>query len=73
MQEVTLDGNFEEIIVSVRPSRATRWLRLDVAIRLTGVLVVTAITPTVPWGNRDAAKMVVEGGIGRRLGGPGMY
>ena len=49
VQKASADGQFDEVIVSTLPKRASRWLRRDLITRIEGLgLPVTVVTPRRP-------------------------
>ena len=61
------DGNFDEVIISTLPKRASKWLRRDLIRRVEGLgLPVTAVVPTTAKLSREEQ---LELGIGGGLGG----
>jgi hypothetical protein len=69
IQSVVRDGNYDEIIVSIRPPRWSKWLRCDLLHRIERLgLPVTAILPRGrKLSNKEAGKMMLE------LGGSGPF
>jgi hypothetical protein len=69
IQSAVRDGNYDEIIVSVRPPRWSRWLRCDLMHRIERLgLPVTAILPQGrTLSSKEAGKMMLE------LGGSGPF
>jgi hypothetical protein len=69
IQTLVRDGNYDEIIVSLRPPRWSKWLRLDLIHRIERLGVpVTAILPRGrALSNKEAGKMMLE------LGGSGPF
>jgi hypothetical protein len=66
VQEAVREGNFDEIIISTLPKRASKWLRRDLIRRVEGLgLPVTAIVPS---GGKLSREEQLEIGIGGGLG-----
>src|SRR3954447_10890313 len=71
VKEAGQRGNFDEIIISTVPKRASKWLRRDLIRRVEGLGVpVTAIVPKAdkPFTREEAAFMVGGGGLGDEPG-----
>jgi hypothetical protein len=66
VKEAVQEGNFDEIIISTLPRRASKWLRRDLIRRVEALgLPVTAIVPT---GGKLSREEQLEIGIGGGLG-----
>ena len=66
VKEAVRDGDFDEIIISTLPRRASKWLRRDLIRRVEGLgLPVTAI---VPGGAKLSREDQLEIGTGAGLG-----
>ena len=69
IQGAVRDGNYDEILVSIRPPRWSKWLRYDLIHRIERLgLPVTAILPRGrALSSKEAGKMMLE------LGGSGPF
>ena len=68
VEQAVRDGGFDEIIVSTRPRKTSRWLRRDLIRRIERLgLPVTAIVP----GTRQLTKEEIAEDMGRFVAGGG--
>ena len=68
VEEAVRDGGFDEIIISTRPKKTSRWLRLDLVRRVERLgLPVTAIVP----GTRQLSREEIAEDMGRFVAGGG--
>jgi hypothetical protein len=71
VREAVATGNYDEIIVSTLPRSASKWVRRDLISQTKRLgLPVTAIVPGgASVSNKDAARMMVDFGVGSGMSG----